>query len=172
MPDTAETTTEDTGTETGAEETKTGENAEETKKLDPDEARREIAKANSAAASLRKRIKELEPFEKKAKELEDANKSETERLTEQLTAAEARAAKAELDHARVEVAAAKGLTVAQSKRLVGTTKDELEADADASIADGTFVVDGARRPKPDDDQGKESTAKGDPDAWLRDAARK
>jgi hypothetical protein len=39
-------------------------------------------------------LKEIEPLAKKAKELEDAQKSEQERLTEQLTAAEERAAQA------------------------------------------------------------------------------
>jgi hypothetical protein len=40
-----------------------------------------------------------------------------------------------LAHARAEVALAKGLTPTQAKRLVGTTKDELEADADELLAD-------------------------------------
>lgn len=53
-----------------------------------------IKKVNSEAENLRLRVKELEPLAKKAKELEDAQKSEQERLTEQLTAAEERAAKA------------------------------------------------------------------------------
>jgi hypothetical protein len=41
--------------------------------------------------------------------------------------AEAATAKAD----RFEIAAAKGLTPAQARRLVGATKEELEADADA-----------------------------------------
>jgi hypothetical protein len=54
----------------------------------------ELKKKNSEAANLRKRLKELEPLAAKARELEDANKSETERLTERLTAAEAKVADA------------------------------------------------------------------------------
>ncbi|MEV6548003.1 hypothetical protein AB0M57_04745 [Streptomyces sp. NPDC051597] len=47
----------------------------------------ELRKKNSEAANLRKRLKELEPLAKKAKEFEDAQKSETERLNDQLAAA-------------------------------------------------------------------------------------
>lgn len=97
--------------------------------FDADRAKAKIAKANSEAANLRKRLKELEPLALKAKELEDASKSESEKLTERLTAAEKRAQEAELRALRVEVAAEHGLTPAQARRLVGTTKEELDADA-------------------------------------------
>ena len=46
-----------------------------------------------------------------------------------------RAEAAEARALRHEVAAAKGLTPAQAKRLAGTTKEELEADADEILAD-------------------------------------
>ena len=49
--------------------------------------------------------------------------------------AEAKAAAAELRADRAEVAAEKGLTPAQAKRLQGSTKEELEADADEFIKD-------------------------------------
>lgn len=57
---------------------------------DPDAARKEIEKLRKESASYRTKAKELEPLAKRAKELEDAQKSEQERLTEQLTAAESR----------------------------------------------------------------------------------
>lgn len=67
--------------------------------------------------------------------LEEAKKTEQQRLEE-------RAAKAEQDHqaaqteaARLRVALEKGLTPAQAKRLVGTTEEELSADADELLAD-------------------------------------
>ncbi|MCM2391704.1 hypothetical protein [Streptomyces albipurpureus] len=71
-----------------------------------------------------------------------ADLSETERLQKErddaaalaaANAATAAAATAEL--LRVRVAADKGLTVAQAKRLQGSTKEELEADADALKAE-------------------------------------
>jgi hypothetical protein len=57
---------------------------------DPDAARKEIEKLRREAAKYRTKAGELEPLARKAKELEDAQKSEQERLTEQLTAAQDR----------------------------------------------------------------------------------
>lgn len=90
-------------------------------------------------------------LEARLKEIEDKDKSETERLTERLTAAETRA----LDAARYEIALDKGLTRSQAKRLVGTTPEELAADADELLADlGTPVP---RRPSGDVGQGPRDT---------------
>jgi hypothetical protein len=75
------------------------------------------AKANADAA-------------KRLQALEDASKSESEKVNERLTAAESRAAKAEARALRLEVAHAKGLSATQAKRLVGDTIEELESDAD------------------------------------------
>jgi hypothetical protein len=67
--------------------------------------------------------------------LAEANQSDVEKLT-------ARAEKAEREHAetvaralRLEVAFDKGLTPAQAKRLVGSSREELEADADEILRD-------------------------------------
>jgi hypothetical protein len=76
---------------------------------------------------------ELADARKKVQEFEDRNKTEGEKLTDRLTAAETRAQDAELRALRLEVAASKGLTPTQAKRLVGKTRDELEADADEII---------------------------------------
>lgn len=102
--------------------------------FDKDRALAKIRKVNAEAAALRKRLKELEPLAEKAQELEDANKSDTEKLTERLSAAEKRAAEAEAKLLRLEVAQEKGLTLAQAQRLVGTTKEELLADADELLS--------------------------------------
>lgn len=64
-----------------------------------------LKKKNSEAENLRKRLKELEPLAKKAKELEDAQKSEQERLTEQLKAAEERVTAVQQRAVRSEVKA-------------------------------------------------------------------
>lgn len=95
-----------------------------------DEERTARREAEKARKDLEARLKELEPLAAKAKQLEDSKKTETEKLGEKLTAAEKRAVEAEQKALRLEVASAKGLTQAQAKRLVGTTKEELEADAD------------------------------------------
>lgn len=81
-------------------------------------------------AALRKANKEAETLRLKLKELEDRDKSETDKLKDSLTVAEKRASDAEARALRLEVAAEKGLTLAQAKRLVGATKEELEADAE------------------------------------------
>lgn len=75
------------------------------------------AKANATAAQ-------------RLEEIENASKTEQQRAAEALTAAEKRAADAESAALRIEVAAKKGLTPAQAKRLVGSSLEELEADAD------------------------------------------
>lgn len=117
--------------------------------FDEERARAKIAKANSEAANLRRRLKEAEAKAAKLDELEDANKSDIERANERLTAAEQRALEAEQRAWRLEVAAEKGLTPAQARRLVGTSKEELEQDADDLLA--TFDLsredDGRTRPK-------------------------
>lgn len=81
----------------------------------------------------------------KLKEFEDKDKSDGEKLSEKITAAEKRASDAEARAMRLEVAAAKGLTPAQAKRLVGATQEELEADAD-EILEAFPTKDGATPP--------------------------
>lgn len=112
----------------------------------PDWARAALKKANAEAASYRTKVRELEPLAKKARDLEDASKTETEKAAERLTAAERRAQEAELRALRLEVAAEKGLTPAQARRLVGTSKEELEADADELL--DTFAPGGDDGTKP------------------------
>lgn len=102
-------------------------------------------------ADLAAERKTRQELEARLKEIEDKDKSETERLTERLTAAEMRA----LDAARYEIALDKGLTRSQAKRLVGTTPEELASDADELLADlGTSVP---RRPQGDVGQGPRDT---------------
>jgi hypothetical protein len=99
-------------------------------RFDEATAKAALKKKNNEAANLRKRLKELEPLAKKAKVLEDAQKSEGERLTEAKTASDKEASDAKQEAARLRVALKKGLTETQAKRLVGETEEELEADAD------------------------------------------
>lgn len=74
------------------------------------------AKANAKAAT-------------RLKELEDAGKSEIEKANDAASTEKRRADEAEMKLLRMEVAIEKGLSPAQAKRLVGTTREELEADA-------------------------------------------
>ncbi len=96
------------------------------------------SKAGPDAAELeRLRAAEAELNSRKAAEM-----SEAERVQAEKAAAEAAAAtaKAEADAATrkallLEIALDKGLTSAQVNRLQGSTKEELEADADAYLAE-------------------------------------
>jgi hypothetical protein len=82
----------------------------------------ETAKANSSAA-------------KKLAELEEANKSEIEKAQARADAAEKELNQSRIQALRAEVALDKKLTPSQAKRLVGSTREELEADADELLAD-------------------------------------
>jgi hypothetical protein len=79
--------------------------------------------------------------------IEDAEKTETQRLADKLSEAEARATQAEANALRLQVAQSKGLSAAQAKRLVGSTQEELEADADEILE--AFPAQGAT-PPPDE----------------------
>jgi hypothetical protein len=105
---------------TGATDTQpaTGELGDAGKKA-LDAERREKRSAEKRAAEA----------EAKLKEIEDREKSESERAVERAEAAEKAAAAAESRALRLEIAAEKGLTPAQAKRLVGESREELEADA-------------------------------------------
>ena len=67
-------------------------------------------------------------------EIEDSKKSELDKANERAAAAEKLAAESTSALVRHQVAAAKGLSEAQAKRLVGATREELEADADDLLA--------------------------------------
>jgi len=84
---------------------------------------------------------ELRKAAARLKEIEDSQKSEQQRLAEQVeeaakarTAAEERAKTLETQLLRQKVAIAKGLTPAQAARLQGATEEEIEADADDLLA--------------------------------------
>jgi len=102
------------------------------------------AKTNSKAAE-------------KLTEIEDAAKTAEQKLEERATNAEKALAASDLKAARSEVALEKGLTASQAKRLVGTTKDELTADADELLTDLGKVAPTA--PKPDPSIGPKTPAK-------------
>lgn len=67
-------------------------------------------------------------------ELEEKDKTETQKLTDANRSLEERARKAEIDLCRYRVAMRKGLTETQARRLVGASEEELETDADDLVA--------------------------------------
>jgi hypothetical protein len=65
----------------------------------------------------------------KARDADEKSKTDSDRIA----ALERKIAEGEANQLRLEVAAAKGLTPAMSRRLVGATREELEADADELV---------------------------------------
>ena len=96
----------------------------------------------------------------KLKDLEDSQKSELQKLTESKEATDKELADLRMELLRTQVGVDKGLTPAQSRRLVGTTKEELEADADELL--DTF------QPRDDNDADKASPRR--PQERLRPGA--
>lgn len=86
-------------------------------------------------------------------------------LEERVAEIERQAKDSEARALRAEVANAKGLTPTQAKRLIGATKEELEADADELLKDiGTqkkqgnrVPTEGRQTPKPGEDELQEFT---------------
>lgn len=88
-------------------------------------------KAWKLIQDLRRDKERLKPLADKAKELEDASKTEGERLAEQAAEAASRAEAAERRALLAEARAERpSLTPAQVARLQGDTVDELLADAE------------------------------------------
>jgi hypothetical protein len=124
------TSTAPEGQEAGTEQSATDALGDGGKKA-LDAERREKRAAERRAADL----------EAKLKEFEDRDKSEAQKLAERAEAAERRVKEIESHAIRLEVAAEKGLTPAQAKRLVGSTREELLADADELLT--SFAQQGA-----------------------------
>ncbi|MFF3142152.1 hypothetical protein ACFVRU_10580 [Streptomyces sp. NPDC057927] len=99
-------------------------------------ARKHEARANAAPDAAE--LERLRKADEDLKARQASELTETQRLQKERddAAAEAATAKAERDAATrkalvLEIASNKGLTAAQAARLQGSTKEELEADADA-----------------------------------------
>ena len=102
----------------------------------PDElswVRDEVKKARGEAAKYRTQLREVEPLAKRAQELEDAQKSDQQRLSEQLDTARSEGSTAKAEAARLRVAIEKGVPAALVDRLRGDTAEDLAADADALL---------------------------------------
>lgn len=90
-----------------------------------------VAKLRQEAAKYRTEAKANADAAKKLADIEEAQKTETQKLADRLAAAEKKAQDAELKALRSDIAQAKGVPAAL---LTGSTEDELNASADALIA--------------------------------------
>lgn len=91
----------------------------------------EARKWEQRAKDANRRVKDLEPFEAKVSELEEASKSELEKAQERAERAERALAEASATAVRAEVAAEKGVPVAL---LSGDSREALIASAEALLA--------------------------------------
>lgn len=94
-----------------------------------------VAKLRKESAKYRTEAQANADAAKRLAEIEEAQKTETQKLTERAEQAERDRAAAVLESLRFRVAAEKGLTPKQAARLQGTTEDELKADADELLAE-------------------------------------
>lgn len=90
----------------------------------------EAAKWKALARKHEAEAKKNRTAAERLAQAEEADKSELQRERDKAAAAEARARAAEIRADRLDVAAAKGLSASLAARLVGETREELEADAD------------------------------------------
>jgi membrane protein involved in colicin uptake len=98
----------------------------------PDAVKAALDREREAAKAARK---EADEARAKVKEFEDAKLSDQEKKDKEKAEAEQRATAAEAKALKYEVAAEKGVPLAQAHRLQGSTKEELEKDADAFLKD-------------------------------------
>ena len=110
------------------------------------EARAKAAKADSEAAA-------------KWREFEQSQKSDLEKLTEQLASAQAAATEAAAKLTRLEVASEKGIPADAIDLLTGSTREELEFSADKLLS---LIANQSKpnTPKPDFNQGKPKSGGG------------
>ncbi len=88
----------------------------------------------------------------KVKEFEDRDKTELEKLTDQISKAKAEADQARAEALRLKVAAESGLPADLHEFLVGNDEEELRAKAQKLMA-ATAAATDPRRPAPDPTQG-------------------
>jgi hypothetical protein len=161
-----ETATEETGTEStdDAQAAETG--AEETP-FDRKQAEAKIRKANSEAQNLRKRLREQEPLLAELQSRKDAEKSDTDRLNDQLAAANERITKTRQKLVRAQVQALAVTGFADPEDAVGALDLDSYIDSDGDIDEAAIEADlqallerkphwaksqpqeGPRRPAPD-----------------------
>lgn len=101
------------------------------------------------------RAKENKTAAERLAQLEDAQKSEQQKLTERAEAAERERDEVRIEALRLRIAHEKGLTPKQAARLRGSSEEELSADADDLLSE--FGPAGPRRPQGDVGQGPRTT---------------
>lgn len=128
---------EQTGGTTTTEETDSQQPKEQEKTFEPISSQEDFDKAIQARIA-RERAKfadydELKTAKAELDTIRESQKTEAQKQQEELEAARQELAAARLTAARAEVAATKGISLDLVSKLAGSTKEELEAAADALI---------------------------------------
>jgi len=161
-----ETATEETGTES-TDDAQAAETGTEEKPFDRKKFEAELRKKNSEAANLRKRLKEQEPLLAELQSRKDAEKSDTDRLNDQLAAANEQITKTRQKLVRTQVQALAMTGFADAEDAVGALDLDSYIDSDGDIDEAAIQADlqallerkphwaksqpqeGPRRPAPD-----------------------
>jgi predicted nuclease with TOPRIM domain len=168
----AEAVVEETATEgqDGTEEQESAQEAGAGKQEEPFDRKKfeaELRKKNSEAANLRKRLKELEPAAAELQRIKDAEKTESERLNDQLQRAQDQITKTRQKLVRSQVQALAMPGFADPEDAVGALNLDSYIDSDGDIDEAAIRSDldallerkphwaksqpqeGPRRPAPD-----------------------
>lgn len=121
----------ETSTEAKPEDTTAQEAAPEDTANLPDWAAKELEKARKEAANYRTKLREVEPLAAKARELEESQKSETQRLIERAEVAEAERKRLESHMTRLKVASKHGIPEDLADLLGEGDEDALDTRAKA-----------------------------------------
>lgn len=118
-----------------------------------DKGKQLVAKYRREAANLRKQLKALEPAAAKLKDIEDRDKSEAQKLTDQITALNSEIAQFKIREVRAAAAAEVGLPATMARYITAEDPDEAKAQAKELLAWGKGSGGGA----PDLRQGARQT---------------
>jgi hypothetical protein len=175
---TEETDGADTETQDDAQEAETG---GEEKPFDRKKFEAELRKKNSEAANLRKRLKEQEPLLAELQQRKDAEKSDTDRLNDQLTRANEQITKTRQRLVRTQVQALAMTGFADPEDAVGALDLDSYIDSEGDIDEAAIKADleallerkphwakpqpqeGPRRPAPDRTQASGANKQRTPD---------
>jgi predicted RNase H-like nuclease (RuvC/YqgF family) len=161
-----ETATDENGTES-TDDAQAAETGVEEKPFDRKKFEAELRKKNSEAANLRKRLKEQEPLLAELQSRKDAEKSDTDRLNDQLANANEQITKTRQKLVRTQVQALAMTGFADPEDAVGALDLDSYIDSDGDIDEAAIKADlqallerkphwaksqpqeGPRRPAPD-----------------------
>ncbi|MFI8872492.1 hypothetical protein [Streptomyces sp. NPDC055243] len=162
-----ETATEDNGTTETAEDAPEADAEVEEKPFDKAKYEAELRKKNSEAKNLRDRLKKAEPLLAELQRIKDADKSESERLNDQLAQVQEQVTKTRQRLVRSQVQALATVGFADPEDAVGALDLDSYIDGDGDIDEAAIEADlqallerkphwakpqpqeGPRRPAPD-----------------------